>query len=266
MTVFNMNYKLERGAVERVSSLFNVLEDDMPIKRAFQDFNFLASFVGSGMWNSQPQEVDIKGTGDTVRNGAFEAIRTIPRQMLMFNKSAIQEELLQSYVEGLEYQRFVGGIGDELGSSSIISPFLDGVINGNASGNVVIEENSFLIGYSKLHKVGTPYVVFNPAVDGASEAVKEFLDIFPNAIVSAPSWLNGTQHMQGIKGFVTTTGAMALGKFTDPEYYEDEHLDDNTVTVRLSSEIFGAEVFKRATAIIGTPVKPTKTALKKGIV
>ena len=255
MAVFNINHQVEGGSVERVSSLFKVLSDHLPIKRAFQEFNFLASFVGSGMYTSQPREVDITGSGDIVRPGAFEAVRTVPRQMVMFNKSALQEELMADFIEGLEYQRFAGGIGDAE-QSSIISPFIDGVVKDNAQGNVVLEENSFLTAYSKLHKVGVPYVVFNPSIAGSSESVKELLDIFPNAIVSAPAWLQGTQHMEGIKGFVTTTGAMALGSFTDPVFSMEEHPETNEVTIRLTSEIFGAEVFPKASAIVGTPVKP----------
>lgn len=255
MTVFNINHQLEGGSVERVSSLFKVLSDHLPIKRAFQEFNFLASFVGSGMYTSQPKEVDITSSGDVVRAGAFEAVRTVPRQMVMFNKGALQEELMTDFVEGLEYQRFAGGIGDTE-QPSIISPFIDGVVKDNAQGNVVLEENSFLTAYSKLHKVGAPYVVFNPSIEGASQSVKELLDIFPNAIVSAPAWLQGTQHMQGIKGFVTTCGAMALGSFTDPVFSMEEHPETNEVTLRLTSEIFGVEVFPKATAIVGTPVKP----------
>lgn len=255
MTVFNINHQLEGGSADRVASLFKVLSDSLPIKRAFQEHSFLASFVGSKVYAEQPKEVDITSSGEVVRAGAFEAIRTVPRQMVMFNKGALQEELMADFVEGLEFQRFAGGIGDSE-QPSIISPFVDGVVKDNTQGNVVLEESSFLSAYSKLHKVGAPYVVFNPSIEGASASVKELLDIFPSAQVSAPAWLQEKTEMSGVKGFVTTAGAMALGSFTDPIFSMEEHPETNEVTIRLTSEIFGAEVFPKATAIVGTPVKP----------
>lgn len=266
MTIFNIQHTVENGLIDRVSSLFTVLNDDAPIKRAFDKSQLLGAFVGSGLYTSQGNEPDITGTGQVVRNGGFEAIRVVPRQMVVFNTEALKSELVQSFAEGLEYQRFVGGIGDEADSSPILSPFVDGVVNGNKENNVIIEPDSFLKAYGSMNKVGVPYIVFNPNIDGASEAVKAFLEIYPNAIVTSPAWLSGTQHMDGIKGFITTTGAMTLGKFTEPKFEISDPDSKNNVTLRYWNETFGLETFKRATAIIGTPVKPTKTALKKGII
>lgn len=257
MTVFNIQRTLEEYLAKRVSTLFTVLSDDTPIKRAFDNSELMGSFVGSGIYSSQGDEPDITGDGDVIRLGAFESKKVVPRQMLLFNREALKTELLQEYITGLEYQRFVGGIGDEANSSNIISPFLDGVIKDNVQNNVVIDNDSFLNAYSKLNKVGSPYLVFNPNIEGASEEVKKFVELFPQTIVVAPKWLSTGAHMAGIKGFVTTTGAMSLGKFTDPVWSEEMDLQSNTVTLRWTGELFGAELFKNATAIIGTPVKPT---------
>lgn len=256
MTVFNIQHEYEKGLLERVSSLFTVTNDASPIKRVFDKETFLGSPVGSALYNAQDDGVQIDDNVVTVKPNLFESKKVVPRQMVMFNNQANKVSLLQSFIKGIEYNRFMGGVGDDDSSLSIVSPFYDVVVNENVDENVVVEESSFLNAYSKLNKVGIPYIVFNPNIDGVYEEVKKFLDVFPHAIASAPSWLQDSAEAEGIKGFVTTTGAMTLGKFTDPIYSQSDPDVNNEVTLRYTNEMFGLETFRKASAIIGTPKTP----------
>lgn len=247
MGVFNINTTQEGGAYARVRSLFHVLEDGDPIKRAFQKTEKLASFVGSHQYNAG-SEIEI-GEALNIRPGALEIVRTFPRQMLMFNKEALKEDMIQSFIDGLEYQRFIGGAQDDITTTPIISPYVDMYKRQNVDKNVILNASNLLEAYGKMNKVGRPYIVVDSTSPVAMAQVKEFKDLFPDTIVSAPRWLSEDKEGVAIQLMMTTTGAMTLGKLDDPVFSEEHHPERNEVTMRLTTETFGAEMFMNATAI-----------------
>lgn len=259
MAIFNNQKVLENGLASKVASLFTVLNDDNPISVANEDSENIAAFVGSVLYNGQVKDATITESKRTVKSGALEAIRTVPRLMTMYGDAGVVSELEQQYLEGLEFARFAGGTGQETGDIEIRSPWFDLKAG---LGNVVTE-TSFSKGFAKLNKVGTPYIVVNPNVATTAD-VKELTDLYPEAIISMPRWLitGNVEGLQDIKGFVTTTGAMTVSKLKEPILDKEEHAGSNSVTYRLTGEIHGIETFKYATAVIAKTATAAKALSK----
>lgn len=252
MAIFNNQKVLENGLASKVASLFTVLNSDQPIAVANDNNENIAAFVGHGLYSGQSKDPDITETKRVVRQGALEAIRTVPRIMTKFGDHGIRVELEQQYLQGLEFARFAGGTDvSDASEMSIRSPWYDYNV---AKLDNVVTSDSFFKGYALLNKVGHPYILINPN-NATTAEVKELTDLYPEAIVSSPRWLidGNVTGLQDIKGIVTTTGAMAISELKEPVFTVEEHPEHNEVTYRLTGTMCGIETFKHASAIITKP-------------